>query len=1059
MLARDVLLERLREDLIGPVTCDERLPEPPSDRYLTGILFPRRCRVGAEEDERLGLGADDDDGAAEEQDAVQLSATVRPSTAGVSFHVAHAVGAGVRLHVRVCCGTYQAHHVVGEAGEPELARGPAPDDFFASVWVRTDHELEWTIGPLRAGLQAVPLPEHAPRGLQLHAQLLARGDGDALLTLALVNDNDAERGDDDEEEFEERSSHRRLVEEQTFFQASLEAWGVEGTRVEPHPSRTSRSDEDGEINALIYRDVRQYAVGHTCSADWEVIDGVLRVRTDWIPSTIVPAVSARGGKAFGPLLEGGHLRPLSARWLSTAAAGELVAGLEMLPACYAAWLDEQEARVASLDASLQDIARTQLERCRQVAARMRGSIQQIGSDEQIRRAFQLANEAIATTVCWKEKRSHADLTWRPFQLGFQLLALSSLADRRHPDREVMDLLWFPTGGGKTEAYLGLAAFLLFHRRIRQDGDPDAGAGTAMIMRYTLRALTIQQFQRAAALVLACECLRRRKTADYGEQPFSIGLWVGGGATPNTVKEAAEIKEGSDCDHRQLRSCPCCHRELSWDPDVSRKKTFVRCGTKGCELGANGFELPIWTVDEDIYREVPTLLVATVDKFAQITRREEVSAFFGACGAFDPPDLILQDELHLISGPLGTIAGLYEIAIDHLCTRDGVRPKIIGSTATIRRAGDQIRNLFDRDTCQFPPPALDQGDSCFAVIDPDPALGRRYTAVTTAGRSPKFTLQAVSASLAQSAMDSRIPEEKRAGYSTLLVYFNSLRELGGALVLMQDDVRASLQAYALRRPGEAQRNLEVPEELTSRRSAAEIRDLLELLEKVETSPEILLASNMISVGVDIPRLGLMVVNGQPKTIAEYIQATSRVGRGDAPGLILGIYNANRVRDRSHYESFRSWHEGIYRQVEATSVTPFASRAIDKALHAVLVALARHTVRALEETPTLTETSATELRELRRVILARVQGIDPGEREGVEALLEARIQQWVSRGSMKKYWDDQGRSALMMSAEQYAAILASGAEAGDPWPTPNSMRDVEPGTMFRLGFRPRTEAPGN
>src|SRR5262249_18574810 len=154
---------------------------------------------------------------------------------------------------------------------------------------------------------------------------------------------------------------------------------------------------------------------------------------------------------------------------------------------------------------------------------------------------------------------------------------------------------------------------------------------------------------------------------------------------------------------------------------------------------------LYTVDQDIYRSRPTLLIGTVDKFAQVVRRKEVGPLFD-CGGKAPPDLIIQDELHLISGPLGSLVGLYEAGIDLMLMRQGSPPKVIGSTATIRRAADQVTALFCRNVCQFPPPAIDAARSGFATpASATDMPGRVYAAVTTAGRSAKFTLQAVSGS--------------------------------------------------------------------------------------------------------------------------------------------------------------------------------------------------------------------------------------------------------------------------------------------------------------------------
>jgi hypothetical protein len=505
------------------------------------------------------------------------------------------------------------------------------------------------------------------------------------------------------------------------------------------------------------------------------------------------------------------------------------------------------------------------------------------------------------------------------------------------------------------------------------------------------------------------------------------------------------------------TCPCCGTKLNWR--LTPKESVVECTAQGstCEFAQSGARLPIWTIDEEVYRNTPSLLIGTVDKFAQIVRKIETRVLFGRGTMHAPPDLIIQDELHLISGPLGSIAGLYEVAIDELCRRDAIRPKIIGSTATIRRAEVQIRDLFDRATFQFPPPGLDAGNSAFAVTD-NAQPGRLYGGLTTAGRSATYMLQALVASLLQAASEAGASPDERNYYWTLVMYFNSLRELGRALVLLQDDVPVSIRQFAARRGEQPRQIQEAPAELTSRVRSYEIRDMLEQLNKPATDPEVvnlLVASNMISVGMDIPRLGLMGVNAQPKTLSEYIQATSRVGRGQVPGLVITMYNSMRVRDRSHFETFETWHRCLYRDVEATSVTPFASRAQDKALHAVLVALVRHTVQGMDRRPVLDDLRRPEVERIAALIESRVARIDGAERTSVSQKLRCLIDEWSSRTDLQTYWDDyERRTSLLMSAEQFAAkadvdpdLDAEGARRA-LWPTPNSMREVEPGAPFVL-----------
>jgi hypothetical protein len=867
-----------------------------------------------------------------------------------------------------------------------------------------------------------------------------------------------------------RGDSSAFDEEQHFFQVDLQVTTVSDSRFAPRPSRRAQTDEDSRTAALIYRDVKEYVVGHTCSAR-AMLDGelVTKLKIEWVPAVVVPRVSDRGDQVFDALHQAtDDRRPLEAQWLAEASASDLTAGLERLVAAYQHWIGREAARVPGLPAEFQAQAERHIDRCRLGAQRMLDGIRLIGADAYVCAAFQLAQSAMAAQFGWSRKG--AALKWRPFQLAFQLLVIPSLADRSHTDREVMDLLWFPTGGGKTEAYLALTAFIIMLRRLRTTRQDD-GAGVAVLMRYTLRLLTVQQFQRAAAMIFACELLRRRAATrapgphDLGSAPIGIGLWVGAAATPLTLQEALNRSPGDPSTPEQLTICPCCGAKLSWK--LSPRESTVECtadpGT--CDLGASGPRLPVWTIDEEVYRHMPSLLIGTVDKFAQIVRKPDTAVIFGRGTTHAAPDLIIQDELHLISGPLGSMAGLYEVAIDELCRAHSVRPKVIGSTATIRRAEEQIRALFDRGTYQFPAPGLDAGNSAFAVTDLD-SPGRLYVGLTTAGRSATYMLQALVASLLQSATAPGASAKERDHYWTLVAYFNSLKELGRALVLMQDDVPVSVKQFAARR-GEQPRQIEAPAELTSRVRSYEIRDMLERLNKSASLPEavdLLVASNMISVGMDIPRLGLMVVNAQPKTLSEYIQATSRVGRGDAPGIVITMYNSMRARDRSHFETFETWHRCLYRDVEATSVTPFASRAQDKALHAVLVALVRHLVPGMDRRPILDDIRRADAERIASTIEARVATVDPAERAVVSQKLQRLIDQWASRRDLQTYWDDYNRRiSLLMSAEQFAAkadvdsdLDAEGARRA-MWPTPNSMREVEPGAPFVL--RQVLRAEGN
>ena len=1059
---RDVLLERLAQDLIGPHAEDEVLSSRPSDVYLTGILWPRETRMGAEEDERFGLSgvANSEMEGGSEEEEISLAGLSRPCSAGLSF-AAQAVEHSAEVDVSVHFATYEPFTPTDSESETGSQNGQSANSRRTrrrTQWRRKAHVIAVDAIELQDKASFIDLePFGAPPGVRLHLRSAAWPRG-RLATITLLNQSvpDADEG-------------RQGTERLTLFQVRVEIRPRQGTVLVARPSRRAVVDDDDRSGALLYRNVHEFANGHTCSADWEPgpePETASIVSTSWIPATTVRATSASGHRIFDSLRNDVKHRPLSARWLATAGTEELADALPKLHEAYDIWIDARAAEASKLPDEFRDQAAANIAACRDIRARMAAGVAHITQNPASLRAFRLANLAMDIQHGWDpDKRRRGPLEWRPFQLGFFLLAAASTIDRQHPERRFMDLLWFPTGGGKTEAYLALIAFLSFYRRLAAGDTPDSGDGVAAIMRYTLRLLTTQQFVRAASVMLACEAIRRGRIreaitarGELGQTPFSIGLWVGSDAVPNKVSDAASALRGAPDQPtpKQLVKCPACQGPLTWEHDEPAGAIHARCQNQRCLLFDPTVPLPVWTVDEDVYRERPTLLIGTIDKYAQIVRRREVNRLFGL-DTGRPPDLILQDELHLISGPLGTIAGLYEAAIDRMFSAGGARPKIIGSTATIRRASEQVTALFDRETAQFPPPCIDADDSAFAVLDPD-APGRRYAAVTTAGRSAKFTLQAVAASLLQAAWGGTSDDRARDPYWTLVSYFNSLRELGGALVLMQDDVNDTLSLLAQRR-GEVARRPEFIEELTSRRTQADVRDMLDRLNvpsDVQGALDVVLATNMLSVGVDIPRLGLMLVNGQPKGIAEYIQATSRVGRGNVPGLIVAVLNNAKARDRSHYESFPTWHKTLYRDVEPTSVTPFASRARDRALHAVLVALIRHLAPGMLNRPALDEHALAAAKHLISDITDRSAVIDP-EETAVREELQRCLDTWDFR-SPKSYWSPwQPKASLLQDAERAATLRAMGRLPGDAWPTLNNMRSVEPATRFRLAEWLRETAP--
>jgi hypothetical protein len=1046
-LDRDTVACRLTEDLIGPRAEDEELTARPSDVYLTGILWPQRTAMSGEDDERLGTaGAGSGEESDGENDAVRTGSIQKPSVAGISFSVVASSG---NPQVRVTCSfaTY---------------RNEKRDD--VDIWVRQPHRVEMTVLDLPPGpTREIALAEHGDGlpNVSLSVRCINAG-GSVLVTLSLVNSIVPEQG-------------RNEIEAASLFQTALRVEPCDGSLLVPKPPRGAASRHQGggngtaavsdeESGALLYRNVAEFAVGHVCSAEWESLDHAAGTRptarwvgTTWLPSAIVEGVDPNGHTFFSELgKDSGGFDPLSAEALASADAATLKQGLQLFCDAYDGWIKVQRKRLddtSDVRSELRAVAEAHLAQCDLALGRMRASVDQLGTDPRLCRAFQLANLAMHLQHSWDNSKSrHGPLRWRPFQLGFLLLSAPSSVIRDHMHRGVMDLLWFPTGGGKTEAYLALIACIAVYRRLSDD--PSDHSGVCALMRYTLRLLTTQQFARSAAMIVALEAIRsgRESAPDglplQGDEPFSIGLWVGGDATPNKRADAFASLRGSSevASPKQLARCPACGEKLTWSMASATSPVDAECTNSTCKMHG---KLPVFTVDEDVYDNRPTLLIGTADKFAQIVREKRTNGLLGVSDG-SPPDLIIQDELHLISGPLGTIAGAYEAAFDLMFAVRGHRAKVIGSTATIRRASEQVLALFDREAFQFPPPAIDHDDSGFAVRDRRPkAVGRRYLGVTTAGRSAKFTLQAVAGSLLQTAFGAFSDDVRRDAYWTLVGYFNSLRELGGALVLMQDDVTDSIALYADAR-AEERRPLSNVEELTSRRTQEEIRGMLDLLDIKVGFPgavDAVLATNMVSVGVDISRLGLMLVNGQPKTIAEYIQSTSRVGRGDVSGLVVSVLNNAKARDRSHFETFCSWHRTLYRDVEATSVTPFASRARDRALHAALVAAVRHLVPDMLDSPSMDDDAEDLAMDLIDLLVERAKRVDP-EETAVRRELECRLDTWRAR-SPTVYWSDhKGGKSLLQSAERAAARRAAGRDAGAAWPTLNSMRTVEAGTPFRM-----------
>ena len=1026
---RDFVLSRLHEDLLGG-DFDEEIEEAPLSRFVVGVLYPETVKRGSAvadspEADQLDRDCDGDAGAplseGAEDPAVSLARVRYPRTMGLTF-AASADAEKVEVSVRA-------------------VRYLSTSDRSTPRWLRN----EIRCAPFAVRLDGTTAQNHQiAEGLDLHVVVRPPQEGVVSVTLALVNSGVAEPG------------HRDAA---SWFNPRIVVDAASGV-LKARPESVIAGLNDGEVASqrLLFSDVKSYGVGHGCGVSWN--EDVTSISTTFLPDHEVLLANSSGPRSVD--LSMSHL-----------AESADLADLRTLVEEYRTWIADLSSNgLSDLDSQTLEHHRQAAE---QAADRMDSGINVLLRDPKVRTAFNLMNRAMA------EQRSRQDFhrqggigdppdtgsaEWRPFQMAFILVNLEGLTDPTSPDRALADLLWFPTGGGKTEAYLGLIAIAIMMRRLR---DPD-DAGVSVLMRYTLRLLTLQQYERATGLICALEWLRLKEMPQA--RPISIGLWVGQKSTPNSLADARRAlnrqKSGKSDDYDdiadpvQLRRCPWCGTALSFkDYSVDAEQMTVRCSNAGCYFRN---ALPVHIVDEDVYRERPSLVIGTVDKFAMMAWKREVGNLFGSAGADangtlnSPPDLIVQDELHLISGPLGTVVGLYETAVDAACSRPH-RPKLVASTATIRRASDQVRAVFDREARQFPPPGRSYRDSFFSVeADRGKKGSRQYVGILGAGTSHTTLMVRVYASLLQSAAMIRESEDTADLYWTLLGYFNSLRVLGGAYMQVIDDVPAEIKVIAGRRREEP-RTIGAPREMTSRKKSTEIPHELDIMQRSRgtvDSPDTVLATNMISVGVDVDRLGVMAVMGQPQTTSEYIQATSRVGRRD-PGLVVSILNGSRSRDLSHYENFAGYHRMLYRHVEATGATPFAPRARDRALHGVLVAMARMTLA--EAAPSKAAEGVDDWRSAlqgctdvivqRAASLASVTQVLPEDQhpDRVRKELDQLIEHWSESTDVTHYegWFDRAHGALLVEA----ARAVAGSDDGPvefpvqepPWPTLTSMRDVD------------------
>ncbi|MGW7424889.1 helicase-related protein [Streptomyces sp. NPDC054813] len=1025
----------LRKQLVGPAGPeDETIVDPPDRRYLMGTLYPRGASLleqaqddGEQDFKETEAGNGEEDSFAD--DPVAEANAWLPSSLGFSFFTN-------ARYIKVTCAASR-YLTFREGGRRSWRRQPR-----LSTTEMVSAERTTPIGVLDG------------HGF-LHVRWRPFGNGH-LITCVLANAHD-----------EEESTHKDR--ELMLFQAELRATTLDGSSILEYPSTrlNSRDEEEQELRVQ-YRNIVTRAVGHGCAVEWDYqSDPVTTVRAEVMPQQVVERIKPDGPKDL-PVL---NLAYLSQPDLTV---DDLKTELHSFVLGYRKWFDTQRSDADSLQAWAAAPTARILERIGTAADRMTSGVEALTASTpagtKAREAFRLANRAMALQMlhsrpelAGSRRRRNSevlelsepdgDYAWHPFQLAYFLLVIEGLMKPEHESRRTVDLIWFPTGGGKTEAYLLTACFEILWRRLTFGA---AGGGTAVLSRYTLSLLTTQQFQRTATAVCALEYIRRGHDGalshELGREPFSIGLWVGKETTPNKISAAQDeldaLKQMNTPDDRfLLERCPWCGTEIVPERQGQDRDFGIRADgvttSFFCPRDACVFHelLPVSVVDQQIYKEPPTFVLGTVDKFARLAWESEAGNLFGGNGK-RAPSLVIQDELHLLAGPLGTTVGLYEAAVLELCTRGGTMPKVIASTATIRRSQDQIRSLYGRPAQLFPPAGINAGHSYFASPDKDKP-GRLYVGVMAQGHTASTSTVHVGAAALQAPKEVCDDDSLRDAYWTTVAYHNSLRELGRTVTIARDDIPARLEHLTKDDTQRRGLNDDSVVELTSNIPRAAQPRLLERLGKSfkeAGSVSFLATTNMLSVGVDVPRLGLMLMNGQPKTTSEYIQATSRVGRRHVPGLIVTLFRSTKPRDRSHYESFGVYHRSLYRHVEPTSVTPWSMPSRKRALHAVLTILVRHRIGLDAENKAGDILDhADEVARIRDLVVDHARRADPEEADAAAEQLDSLIEAWmqeaeIARGEGSRlYYQPQGRL--------HPSLLRDFGKQGGLWETAQSMRNVD------------------
>jgi hypothetical protein len=910
-------------------------------------------------------------------------------------------------------------------------------------------------------------------------------------------------------------------------------------------------DKEAETINYQYRHLQSYGIGHSCAVYWEG-DAPKSIETTYLPQAKVRSASNDFRKENEHFKEIATIKNLSV-W-TPFSREEICEQLKEFAKGYATWITEQTEQAQKEPEEYQKYAQELISTQKQNSERLYKNIELLKKENDIFDAFLLANTAMYIQIVisgrkerelsefqegenfqslafFQNYKSEGPITYYPFQLAFLLLNIESITNPASEDRNLVDLLWFPTGGGKTEAYLAVTAMTVLWRRMK---NPNNFEGVSVIMRYTLRLLTAQQFERASRLIVALEFLNRKRgdipidklcnqNINLGDanEPISIGMWVGGATTPNDLATAQnELNDANNPKslHSQIQrlnnnantaegitnvfqvsACPWCGcKTITRNPATNafvhgfyanNNRFQIRCVNNSCSFNN---ELPIDVVDESIYNNPPTLLFATVDKFAMIAHREEGHRFFNSLDENKlPPDLIIQDELHLLNGPLGSLVGLFELLVELLASRNECKPKIIASTATTRNTDNQVANLYgNRKVNIFPPPGITYDDNYFSFTDTKKTGQRLHIGFMPTGKS---SLDTQVRALLPNLLIARIllfkhlkdisfssENEHEAikaidNYWTIASYYNSLKDVGKIYNKVNDEITGALKRlhevfglneqqydYRFNQMGLINRTTE----LTSRIESTKVKTYLNNLSKsfalrdvqanngqqykqVQDTVDLLLASNMFSVGIDISRLNVMLMNGQPKNVAEYIQASSRVAR-KTQGLVINLLDANRAREKSYFENYLPFHQAYYKYVEPLTVTPFTEITFNKLLNSLLISFVRHKGGLNKEEEAKEFPREINISELKNAIQQRIPTSEKGIYAKAESLINTLVEDWLSKINTAQ----QAQTLL-----RYKQELIQEPQKQSLWALMKSMREVDTNSVIEVILDNTYNAPQN